>query len=305
MTNQQNNLEQTCVCSSYSLPLVFEEQITAFYQLCSSCPALNLTIPDRILEQHVTFTKSLPDTNNNRSIPFLAYQRGSLSDFTQSLHKFAFDKEISAQYRSDLQETWVLESDETLSFKKLRNYRSRLAELDFAKWLESEQWIISNLEIYGGLFDVQACDAHQRATSFEIKYLAQREVVFELIRDSFANSTAVASLGAYSPIDYLLFRLYEAAQQLKNSTMYRVAVAIVSDYQLSYQNPLSEGWIDWNNPQFLKRDSEILPFLEKQYTRNPNLDADLISTIQELDEIWILQYKNYFELHLEHRIQLR
>lgn len=76
----------------------------------------------------------------------------------------------------------------------------------------------------------------------------------------------------------------------------------MSDYQLSYKIPLSK---DWNNPQFLKRDSEILPFLETQYTKNPNLDADLMSRIRELDEIWILQYTNYFELNFKHRIQLK
>ena len=30
-----------------------------------------------------------------------------------------------------------------------------------------------------------------------------------------------------------------------------------------------------------------------------------MSRIKELDEIWILQYTNYFELNLEHRIQLK
>jgi hypothetical protein len=304
VTNQQSNLEQACVCSSYSLPSGFEEQITAFYQLRNSCPALKLTIPDQILERHIAFTNSPLDANNHCSIPFLAYRHGYLEDFTKSLHKFSFDKEISAQYRRDLQETWVLEPDETLRFKKTRNYLSRLAELDFARWLELEQWEISNLEIYGGSYDVQAFDNNQRATSFEVKFLAQRELVFELIRDSFTSPT-VARLGVYSPIDYLLFRLYEAAQQLKNSPSYRVAVAIVSDYQLSFKIPLSEGWINWSNAQFLKRDSEIFTFLDKEYTKNPNLDADLITTIQELDEIWILQHRNHFDLHLEHRIQLK
>ena len=128
-----------------------------------------------------------------------------------------------------------MESDERLRFKKSRSYPSRLAELDFARWLEAEKWIISNLEIYGGLFDVQASDANQRTVSFEIKYLAQHEVVFELIRDSFTNTTAVGSLGAYSQIGYLLFRVYQAARQLKESTAYRIVAAVVSDYQLSYK----------------------------------------------------------------------
>ena len=303
MKHLKSNLEQTCVCSSHLLPSEFKKQIDGFYQLRKSCPALQLTIPDKILAQHIAFTKSPPDANHHSSVPFLAYRRGLLGDFTKSLHRFLVGKEISNQYKSDLRETWVLESDENSRFKKFRNYQSRLAELDFAQWLEAKQWEISNLEAYGGLFDVEANSSNHGTVNFEVKFLAQREIVFELICDSFANST-VARLGVYSPVDYLLFRLYETAQQLKNSTTHRAAVAIVEDYQLSFKIPLSENWIDWNNPQFLKRDSEISAFLEKKYKENPNLDADLITAIKSLDEIWILRYNNNFELEILHQFQI-
>ena len=255
-----------------------------------------------MLEQHIAFTKSPPDANHHSSVPFLAYHRGLLGDFTNSLHRFVIGKEISNQYKSDLRETWVLESDENSRFKKFRNYQSRLAELDFAQWLEANQWEISNLEAYGGLFDVEANSSNHEVVNFEVKFLAQREIMFELIRESFTNPT-VARLGVYSPVDYLLFRLYEAAQQLKNSTAHTIAVAVVEDYQLSFKIPLSENWIDWNNPQFLKRDSEISVFLEEKYKENSNLDADLITAIKSLDEIWILRYNNSFELELLHQFQ--
>lgn len=295
MKHLKNNLEQTCVCSSHLLQSEFEKQIDGFYQLRKSCPALQLTISDKILEQHIAFTKSPPDASHHSSVPFLAYRRGLLGDFTKSLHRFVIGKEITNQYKSDLQETWVLESDEISRFNKFRNYQSRLAELDFAKWLEAEKWEISNLEAYGGLFDVEANSSTQEVVNFEVKFLAQREIVFELIRNSFTNPT-VARLGVYSPVDYLLFRLYEAAQQLKDSTAHSIAVAIVEDYQLSFKTILSE--IDWNNPQFLKRDSEISAFLEEKYKENSNLNADLITAIKSLDEIWILRYNNNFELEL-------
>ena len=301
MKHLKSNLEQTCVCSSHLLPSEFEKQIDGFYQLRKSCPALQLTIPDKILAQHIAFTKSPPDANHHSSVPFLAYRRGLLGDFTKSLHRFLVGKEISNQYKRDLRETWVLESDENSRFKKFRNYQSRLAELDFAKWLEAEQWEISNLEAYGGLFDVEANSSNHEVVNFEVKFLAQRRIVFELIRDSFANPT-VARLGVYSPVDYLLFRLYEAAQQLKGSTTPRVAVAIVENYELSFETILSE--IDWNNPQFLKRDSEISAFLEEKYKKNSILDADLKTAIKSLDEIWILRYNNNFELEILHQFQI-
>ena len=290
------------------LPNQFTEQIAAFYRLRSMCPALRLTIPDEIEERHMHFSKSEPDEAFHCSIPFLAYRRGYLSDFTEALHRYVLDgselrKQVTAQYKNDLREKWVLEINEISRFEKARNYLSRLAELDFARWLETQHWQILNLELYGGRFDVEGIDNNQDATAFEIKFLGQREVLFELIRASFTNATA-GSLGVYSPVDYLVFRLYEAARQLQEANTHRVAVVVVSDYDVSYKIPLSEGWVDWANPSFLKCDSEIQGFLARQYTKNPNLDADLKTFISGLNEIWILRYKSAFVLHLEHRIHV-
>ena len=242
------------------------------------------------------------------SVPFLAYLRDCLPDFTASLHRFATSAanvrgNINPQYLSDLRETWFFEVDEISRFKKARTYLSRLAELDFARALEAKRWKITNLEMYGGQFDVEGIDEHGVNMAFEVKFLAQREVLFELNRASFASPT-VGWLGVYSPVDYLIFRLYEAARQLQGTQLRRVAVAIVSDYEVSYKIPLSEGWVNWKSPAFLKRDSEILTFLAAQYAKNPNLDADLKSFVGGLDEIWILRYQGAFELRCEHRIQL-
>jgi len=282
--------------------------MTAFYSLRSTCPVLRLTIPDELAERHLNFTNAEPDAAYHCSVPFLAYRGGCLSDFTDSLHRFAFDgtelrKEVTAQHISDLRETWVLEVNEISRFRKARNYLSRLAELDFARWLEIQRWQITNLEMYGGQYDVEGVSNDHVATAFEVKFLAQREVLFELNRASFMNPTA-GWLGVYSPIDYLLFRLYEAARKLQDSRAKRIAVAIVSDYDVSYKIPLSEGWIDWANPEFLRHDSEIQAFLSAQYARNHNLDAELKTFITGLSEIWILRYKDTFELLREHQIQL-
>jgi hypothetical protein len=300
--------EQACGCSTYSVPPQLDDQITAFYHLRGVCPALRLTIPDELTDGHLKFTQAEPDGAYHCSVPFLAYRRGYLANFTKSLHRFALDgtelrKDVTAQYKSDLRETWVLEKDEILRFRKARNYLSRLAELDFARWLETQQWRISNLEMYGGQFDIEGLRNGHIVAAFEIKFLAQREVVFELNRASFMNPTA-GWLGVYSPIDYLLFRLYEAARKLQDTRGNRIAVAIVTDYDVSYKIPLSGGWIDWKNPGFLKRDSEIQVFLSDQYAKNQNLDAELKTFITALNEIWIMRYKDAFELYLEHRIRI-
>lgn len=299
---------QPCACQICATSVEFAKGAKEFYELRDSCPALQLIIPDDLVEPHRASSTAEPDSAFHRSVPLLAYQRGWLPDFTASLHRFALDGEcvrsnIRAQYLQDLRETWILEADELSRFKRCRNYLSRLAELDFARLLEADRWSIRNLEMYGGSFDVEAQDQTGSAAAFEIKFLGQREVLFELNRESFINPT-VGWLGVYSPIDYLLFRLYEAAHQLRGAKTKRIAVAIVSDYDISYKIPLSEGWIDWANPAFLKRDSEIENFLKSEYAKNPGLDSEIKALIGQLNEIWILRYGERFQLHCEHRIQL-
>jgi len=299
---------QSCGCFVRTTPAQLCEQIKAFYELRSACPALRLTIPDDLAERHLGFSTSEPDSAFHCSVPLLAYRRGCLPDFTASLHRFALDganarANIRPQYLADLRETWVLEPDEVSRFRKVRNYLSRLAELDFARTLEADKWQVANLEMYGGQFDVEGLSDSGTAAVFEIKFLAEREVLFELNRASFSNPTA-GSMGMYSPIDYLLFRLYEAARQLEGAHVKRIAVAIVSDYDVSYKIPLSEKWIDWTSPAFLKRDPEILNFLAAQYVKSPGLDSELKTFITGLSEIWILRYQGSFQLQREHRIQL-
>ena len=53
-----------------------------------------------------------------------------------------------------------------------------------------------------------------------------------------------AENSADTPMDYLVFRVYEAAKKLISSADRRIAVVIVSDYELSYEIPLSENWIE-------------------------------------------------------------
>lgn len=297
---------QDCNCQKSTSHSKHNGTINDFYSLRNCCPALQLTIPDDLIENHRKFVSAPLDDANHCSIPFLAFRNGYLAEFTRPIHRFALDSiklrsNLTNQYKSDFRETWILGADELSRYKKSRNYLSRLGELHFAQWLEGQQWEITNLEMYGGNFDVEGTQNDVGATSFEVKFLSRREVVFELINDSFANPRT-HSLGVYSPIDYLLFRLHEAAHQLQKANTKKIAVAIIEDYDLSYKIPLKENWINWKQPVFLKKDSEIQDFLNARYAENPNLDSDLTASISTLSEIWILRYNDNFELHREHKI---
>ena len=298
---------ENCSCADRTLPAVPQERAPAFYGRREHCPALKLTIPDSLLEKHCEFSTSPADSAYHCSVPLLAYCLGHLPEFTDLIHRYLLEginyrSSLTSQYKSDIRETWVLESDSTARYRAARLYQSRIAELSFARWLERSGWEISSLEAYGGAFDVSAVSPAGQVVDFEIKFLAQREVVFELNRASFQSPVA-GWLGMYSPIDYLLFRIYEAARQLARSNSTRIAVAIVKDYQVSYKIPLTENWIDWTNPTFLRRDSEIDAFLARQYEINQNLDIDLRRAIAEVDEVWILKDGEPFDLALAHQLK--
>lgn len=294
-----------CGCADRRIPNEPTERAAAFYNKRERCPALKLTIPDSLLEKHFEFSNSPPDDAYHCSVPLLAYCQGHLPAFTELLHRYLLDgdqprADLTSQYKNDLRERWFLESDPTSRYRSARLYQSRLAELSFVRWLERHAWKINTLEAYGGRYDVSAVAPTGQEVDFEVKFLAQREILFELNRSSSQFPTS-GWLGMYSPIDYLLFRIYEAARQLERAKSIRIAVAIVKDYQVSYQIPLTENWIDWANPSFLRRDSEIEAFLARQYEKNADLDTDIRRAIAEINEVWILKDGGPFDLELAHR----
>ena len=300
---------QQCVCSDRVLPTDPESRPHAFYAMRDRCPALRFAIPDEILQKHFEFSLAPSDDAHHCSIPILAYCLGHLPEFTELIHKYILESEqlrpdVTQQYRKDFREKWLFESNPVARYRAARLYQSRIAELSFARWLERCGRKISNLEAYGGAFDVSAVSPAGEAVDFEIKFLAQREVVFELNRASFQAPIATW-LGMYSPIDYLLFRVFEAARQLEPSLRTRIAVAIVKDYQVSYEIPLTENWIDWTKPSFLRRDSEIEAFLDHQYKGNPDLDIDMQRAIASVSEVWILKDSGPFDLNLAHQLETK
>lgn len=298
-----------CACLDFPVPADRATQISAFYELRSACAALHsVVIPDNTLTRHRAFTESAPDAANHSSVPFLAFCNGYLAQFTAPLHRFVLDESVhkgrvTQQYSTDLCEKWMFEQDELSRFIKSRSFVARWMELRFALWLESMRWTIRNLELYGANVDIDALSPQQLTVAFEVKYLAPREEVFEFALESFANPL-VARLSLYSPVDYLLYRVYEAARQLRNSAQCKIVVAIVSDYSLSFKIPLSEGWIDWRQPTFLRRDSEVAAFLEKKLAGNPHLENDVRNCIRTLGEIWIFRRTDELSLRRAHRIRI-
>lgn len=92
-------------------------------------------------------------------------------------------------------------------------------------------------------------------------------------------------------MNYLLYRVYESAKQLKRSDATTRIALIVIDGLTSYTFgiQLKEGWIDWKNQTFM---DVYDPFIEDQRGKIPNLDAELKSALACLDDVWILERSN-------------
>ena len=122
--------------------------IMDFEILREQCSVLReLLIPEIIWRQYRSFCIEPLDKMHHKPILFLAFKRNYLSRFTRLAHEWFFDKNdklhlIVPQYKKDLIEKWMLEGDYKNRFKNGRIYKSRWAELFFAKWLLDHSWKI-------------------------------------------------------------------------------------------------------------------------------------------------------------------
>jgi len=257
------------------------------------CSALrDIVIPNAILDKHRHHRTYDRNGAKHCSVPFQAFKRGYLREFTEPIHRFLLDgipenQEIKKQYRSDLQETWLFQQKPITRFRKARNFFGRWFELRFAQWLKDSGWNIDNIEAFGGPHDIIATSPEGKNAAFEIKYLAQEELSFELTATAIKTGHSFNSMAVYSPLDYLIYRLYEAAQQLQGFGGMRIAVAIIDEYERSFKIPFDESWIYWDNPSFFRKEADIEPFLRKKLAENPNLEDDLKASFTKIDQIWI------------------
>lgn len=111
------------------------------------------------------------------------------------------------------------------------------------------------------------------------------------------------SLSVYGPIDYLLLRAIELSDQLSTVEGRRIGVCITHDYDDYFKIPLSENWIDWPTPHFLKRDCEMNNYLSKELGEAQMTDTSVSLALGRLDELWIVAVKDALHLTVKHRFR--
>lgn len=294
------------LCKCFKQLTHTDNAIEEILKIRADCEALKLIIPDTCLNDYVEFLKTPLDEARHQSMPFLAYKKGRLSLLTRPVH-FLLDKSkelnlpIINQYRRDLEERWLFAESSKARYERAKRFQSRFIELGVAELLSPETKVIG-LEALGADFDILTESNSQMKNAVEVKFIAQEQAVFSLVVDAIQKSCAVTvALDIDAPYDYLLYRIYEAATQLQAHNGQRTVAAVVNDYELSYQIGLEAKWINWDRPQF-KKTGDILPFLEQQYSRNANLDIDLITQIRSLNEIRIYAVNRPSEISLMHII---
>ena len=110
---------------------------------------------------------------------------------------------------------------------------------------------------------------------------------------------AGGAISVYQPINYLLFRVYEAGCQLRSASGRKVAVIVIDELAWYRFDPqIRKQWIDWSNPNFIASDAQWNYFLLQQEKRYPGLHANLHDIIRAIDSIQIFRQDWTFDFEL-------
>lgn len=272
------------------------------------CAALaELLLPDDAWQVVTTAERAGPGAAQHRSYVVLAYERGCLQHITLPIHQFLFDgvrmrDEVTQQYRQDLAERWLVEADEVARHERFRKFFGKVVELQVAKWMATQRWRVIGLEALGAAADIVAESLSGRTYSLEVKYIGQNTSDFLRVMEALAGRAAFDTAPVYSPPNYLLFRVYEAARRLSRCQGPRAVVVVINALAWhSFALPLRNHWIRWEAPVFLPPDDDWTAFLNGQRARYPNLEAEMATLVPSLDQLWIMRVTGEYEYSLEYQ----
>jgi len=275
----------------------------------TGCAALNsVFLPDDTWPDFKAWHVEPDAVAAHRSMLLLALERGHLGRLTGPIHRYLIENgrlrsHVRLQYVKDLRERWMLYPDPLERHHKSRMFTGRVAELQCAEWLETRGWRIVGLEALRPGSDIEAVTASGAVAAFEVKSIGSEDDDFAMILRSMAQGPSAGSVSPYVAINYLLFRVYEAAKQLAQFNGHRIAVAVIDDLTWwRFEMQLQNHWIEWGNPTFLAHDPEWEKFAKEQDDRYPELRAELRSVVGGIDGVWIIKRAYGYEHHLEQEL---
>ena len=277
-----------------------------FQALREQCIALRLVLlPDTIWPQFLKWHEMPDDVASHSSILLLAFRRGYLPCITAPIHRYLLSStgvlpNVSKQYLQDLREKWMFDEEPLVRHQQSRIYRGKLLELQFASWLESQGHTVVGLEATRKGPDIETIAGTGEAQAFEVKFFGMEDNDFGIMVKSMGGHPAGGAISAYQPINYLLFRVYEAARQLKNFAGRKTVVIIIDEIGwFRFDMQVRGNWINWANPQFIAPDETWNEFMSHQQKRYPDLLNDLAETVRGIDRIQVFRQNAAFEFRLE------
>ncbi|MEZ5288274.1 MAG: hypothetical protein R2712_26430, partial [Vicinamibacterales bacterium] len=194
------------------------------------------------------------------------------------------------QYRQDLQERWMYAATPLDRHRKFRMFMGRLVELQVAKWLQDQGWVITGLEALRPGPDIQAHGPAGNEHAFEIKFIGAEDADVSQVVEAIGGASPADVVSPYAAANYLLFRAFEAARQLGARRDARVCILVVDNTAWwRFDCVVANDWIDWSAPVFLEADDTWAKFMGVKLRSHPTLLAELKEQIRALDAVWLLR----------------
>ncbi len=296
----------TCLCAAPRSDTA-EPDVETLATVREHCPVLRKLLAPNDIWPAIVADASAPNDASHRSYLLLAYERGCLARITGPVHKLLFDgsalrSSLTKQYRRDLSEHWLLATDKVARHERFRRFLGKLVELQVANWLVDRGWRIMELEALGSEYDVVGFSPEQILHSFEVKYIGQTTDDFLSICGALAGGSAALWTSVYGSVNYLVFRVYEAAKKLRRSSgLKSVVVVIDAQAWCAFDRQLKERWLNWDAPSFLQTtETDWNQFLEQQREAYPAIDSELSDVFRELKSVWVLRLNSGYEYSLEY-----
>jgi hypothetical protein len=299
-------------CACTVLPDEGQDLIDQLGRVRDACPALrHVLLPDDTWPQFQVLIRKPANEARHGSIVVIAYQRGHLRRLTSAIHRYILEGNapragLRRQYANDLRERWLLKRTALERHQRARSFMGKIVELQVVEWVETQCWRVLAMEAFRAGTDIEG-EKDGRIRSFEVKYLGQEDNDFEALVESLRTGPQAYVVDVYAGINFMIFRVYEAAKQLQRAGVVGRTVAFVVN-DLAWDRvdfPLRGAWVDWRAPAFLPYAGPgWVQFLDGQRERYPGIDADLAPAIRELDDLWILKLRDGFEYSLEYELPI-
>lgn len=294
---------QTIQCNILSgVKTDWGDVLKQFENVRKHCPALReILIPED--RWPIYCKKALEPINKagHQHVLLGAFKHGNLRRITLPVHTYLLDgekpKALKPNYKKDLIESWMMGTTPLDRHKRVKGFNGKLAELISALWLQDQGWKIKNLEALGGAYDIEAISPTGNNTAIEVKYIGEEDSKFLKDLESMQSHKAVSGrLNHYDGYNYILFRTYEAAKQLKNFSEDRYIFIVISTSTWDFVDiAVNDKWIQHalHFFEFSKWKGSVSESFARQISKYPNIEQEINGVLNQVQTLWVIKEKSW------------